>query len=292
MLSTFALAQAVGLDPELAYFLSLYSSATDPQVLTICDACGNAMPQKYQAPSMRGTMRLGMNSGGYLSHMPAHWMGHIGNGLDPDVHDHETEGLIASYRDWVYARDKSEPFWVPIGHHQAHHEACVVGFTVPGRFGNPFSGPVCPEAGYINSSFPMFPSGTVYMTAAEATQIWGKNNALLKTAKYITNAINYMGETPLDLNGLYLNDIGEWLEKNGNYSILDNGQQVPVPIVKFGVYLHFLADRVSHYYCTDDPASNMALIQEDPPIYQTTFNYGKCNMGKFFPNICSRCSLS
>ena len=278
MLSSYALGQAVGLDPEIAYFLALYSSATDPAVLTVCNACGNAMPQRYQAPSMKGTQRMGINSGGYISHMPAHWMGHVGNGLDPDVFDHETEGFIASYRDWVYSRDRSETHSVPTGIHNNHHDACVFGLTVP-YHNNPFSGAVCPDEGYINSTFPLFPSGTVSMTAAEVTAIWGKNNALLKTVKYITNAINYMSETPLDQQGLTLNDIAEWLANNGNYSILDNGEQVPVGIVKFGVYIHFLADRVSHYYCTDEADSNMNLVQNEPDVYQTTFSFSKCNMG-------------
>lgn len=174
-LTTYMLAQTQGLKSDLAFQLALYNSAIDPPSLTLCDACGMPIAERYNAPSMLGISRLNINTGGILMHQPATWMGHLGNGLNPDVHNHETEGYIASYRDWAFSTAEDEEVH-GASHYATHHDACVYGYTVPGVNYNPFSGEVCQNSGYINATIPIMimPNG-VDMTAAQVTALWTTN---------------------------------------------------------------------------------------------------------------------
>lgn len=60
MLGMYMIAQAFGLNSDLSYLMALFSSAVDPPQLTMCNWQGTALAARYQAPTMKGNMRLGM----------------------------------------------------------------------------------------------------------------------------------------------------------------------------------------------------------------------------------------
>lgn len=193
-------------------------------------------------------------------------MGHYGHGLHPDIFDPEEEGLINSYRAWTFA-----------GGSYPDHEACVLGITQDGKDGLPYTGQICPTSGYINATFPLFPSGTLTINPTQASYYFFYAKNQLSQVKYVAGAINNFGET-LFVNSSYTyNNIDKWLSAYPNLARTDDGEQCPDEIVKMGVYSHFLGDRVSHYYCTDSQGTNMVQVGSNPDRYQVTQNFQNCN---------------
>ncbi|KAH3761041.1 hypothetical protein Pelo_7137 [Pelomyxa schiedti] len=291
LLSTYMMAQALGMKSEYAYQLGVYTSASDLPEFFGCDACGNRLDDKLNAPPMLGMRRLNMSTGGYISHLPLTYDGHYGNGLNPDVHDHVNEGFVASYRDWAYSDphhdhhrasdDHREDHHDHDGHkhHQEHHEGCLMGFTIPWINENLFTGPVCRSSeGYINSTLTMFLTGTRTVSRAEMAYIFINTPALVSTVKTVVDVVNHFGPMPLQ-DTYTLNDIQEWLRAYPQYSVLSNGKHVPEEIIRYGIYSHILGDRVSHYYCTDSKGTNMVRIKDSPPVYNAKYDPQMCNTG-------------
>ncbi|KAH3759989.1 hypothetical protein Pelo_8197 [Pelomyxa schiedti] len=292
MLSTFMMAQALGMKSEYAYQLAVYSSATDYDQFIACDACGTPLAKSLTPPPMSSMRRVNMTTGGFISHLPLTYDGHYGTGLTPDVHDHINEGFIASFRDWVYA--DNHHFWHDSHqdhrddhhdhdghkHHQEHHDGCLLGFTIPWIDENFFTGPMCrANDGYINTTATMFLTGTRTVTRQEMEQIWAlKDLATFKTVKTVVDIVNTFGPVHI-YKDFTLNDIDDWLRAFPGYSVLSNGKRVPEEIIKYGVYAHILGDRVSHYYCTDSKSTNMVRIHDTPPVYQAKYDPQMCNAG-------------
>jgi hypothetical protein len=47
----------------------------------------------------------------------------------------------------------------------------------------------------------------------------------------------------------------------------DNGEPVPETVAKMGVYLHWVADRASHWYCTDSSESGIMGVKKSDKEY-------------------------
>ncbi|KAH3759978.1 hypothetical protein Pelo_8186 [Pelomyxa schiedti] len=80
MLSTFMMAQALGMKSEYAYQLAVYSSATDYDQFIACDACGTPLAKSLTPPPMSSMRRVNMTTGGFISHLPLTYDGHYGTG--------------------------------------------------------------------------------------------------------------------------------------------------------------------------------------------------------------------
>ncbi|KAH3759568.1 hypothetical protein Pelo_8654 [Pelomyxa schiedti] len=274
-LASYMMAQALGMKAEYAYQLAIYSSATDLPQFIPCDACGNGLPANLRSPPMFGMRRLNMSTSGYQHHMPLTFEGHYGNGLNPNVFDHVNEGFVASWRDWAFAPAPGESNH---GHYQQHHQGCLFGITIPHQQ-NVFSGPNCPQNGYVNSTLAMFLTGNLTVNRLTMANIFLNNPTMVANVRTVVDVINNLGEMNLH-DTFTVNQIPQWLETFPEYSIMSDGNQVPEAIVKYGVYLHALGDRVSHWYCSDSVGTNMVKIQDQPEdVYAAIYNATMCNTG-------------
>jgi len=70
--------------------------------------------------------------------------------------------------------------------------------------------------------------------------------------------------------------MADYINLQSNYSRLQNGQPVPEAIVRFGVYLHQLADRLSHFYCTNPPDTAMLGPRESDGAFYLSWNIPSC----------------
>jgi hypothetical protein len=65
---------------------------------------------------------------------------------------------------------------------------------------------------------------------------------------------------------VYAQDFGRYLreqsEKHGYATLNDPPGVVPEAVARFGIYLHWIADRASHWYCCDASRSGLVTIRE------------------------------
>jgi hypothetical protein len=245
----------------------------------------------FQAPSMNGIFRLEIPPGGFVAHRPTTHAKTRG-GYAVDVLDHDGEGFIASMRDWVYSNpgrgddgegdgDLSGAGYLPA---HPHHDACVAGFTVAhGKTHSHYSGPSCQLEGYVEAVIPVNASASLTITAEEAQRMFGDGKTdpkvFHRTVRQIVGARSYFGPQLLDARtGYTLNQIPLWLRRNAGTSLdAQTGRQVPEQVVKLGVYLNFLADRVSQALCVGAPGTAMTKLRDDPVAYSIEYDAAACS---------------
>jgi len=83
-------------------------------------------------------------------------------------------------------------------------------------------------------------------------------------------------EAVIMTNLTYAKDFDAILEGSAPFSRLENGSAVPATIAKMGTYLHMLADRTSHYWCTDSQYSGVYLM-DDKHNFTASLDKRKCN---------------
>lgn len=260
--ATYFLAQAIGFRADVAYWIAAYDEVTDLAAYAPFDSCGTfATPQnsgaKYIAASFNGFARDNMASGGSVYHYVSAFSP-AGNGSDvfrrggpqglypfrfpspgyPQI-DTVYEGTLAAFRGWaLQAADTGI--------------LCSAGFTVPNGSSN-FTGSSCLSGTTISGLVPVFGA-----TGAGAPVRFTSGLMPLDT----------------DANGnpvAYVSDLGSYLsnpQKTTGVLWLDPvpTKTVPVPVARFGLYLHSLQDRASHStYCGDDAPGQRGT--DDPGTY-------------------------
>lgn len=83
---------------------------------------------------------------------------------------------------------------------------------------------------------------------------------------------------------VYARDLDKYLkdqaETNGFAVLNDPPGVVPSQVAKFGIYLHWVADRASHWYCCDASGSGVVTVRDSSKQFYNNFLYlGKnsCN---------------
>jgi hypothetical protein len=241
------MAQALGYTPDAAYWLALMSVQIDFVQYTATDSCGNALEDAYQSPPLRGMLRTSTITGSHIRHLgilygikrpPA-------SGLYPNVQSYESEGMLAQARDWAFGKSNM---------------LCTLGITVPSASGNVFKGPKCLDDGsYVNNTIfppsfepiikgpiPTAPANTTLGDQIVQFNCQGDPECSLPTPE---NMIDIVKVT--DMYAYF---------KAGPYAKLKGGDTIPELWIRFGIYLHQLADRNSHYYMTDP--KNTAVVKD------------------------------
>jgi len=226
--ATYYMAQAVGFSPQDAFTIAAYNEATDlgqfvlydqngSQVVDPAQCTGSSQPTNCQFATQTtyGINRNNFMSGGVFFHFMAQPAGAARtDGLSPDVSDPVAEPFLAHVRRWVYGLG-------PL---------CLGGLTNRSAAGDYATGSSC----FDNTS-----------TARNPPSIVGHMPFLTKTGA-ITSV--------------------DWISQLGEQTIVSDpstgepqkaslmNTQLPasaVPLVKLGIYLHALGDRVSHHRCVD-----------------------------------------
>jgi hypothetical protein len=217
---TYLLAQAVGFSPTDAYWIAAYDESTDLGQFTPRDNNSMAVGGgSLTTANISGVVRTDRTSGGSLLHVIAPY--HHGlstpvpgiDGLHPDPTDAETEVTLANFRAWALAASS------------AARPACTAGLTVQSPTGDYATGATC------------------YTTGAP-----------------ITGSVSLFGPLDLPINALagpqmvqdatppiYAPDFDALVATDGAH----DASAAHAADARTGVYLHMLADRISHHVCED-----------------------------------------
>lgn len=211
------LAQAVGFSADSAYWIAAYNEATDLGTFTPYDMNGLPVPGGWTTATLDGLERTNFADGGVLFHFHAPRNGGWDrpsptiDGLEPDVHDADSEVFLANLRSW--ALDASS---VP---------QCTAGLTAPTEAGDYATGSDCFA---LSDGMPGSVVGAIAAVGGTAV------NFSLPTGLQVVVTSDTTGGDPLT------SDSFDAIV--GSEHALD---------ARLGVYLHALGDRVSHHVCTD-----------------------------------------
>ncbi|HEX7840283.1 MAG TPA: hypothetical protein VF469_22550 [Kofleriaceae bacterium] len=217
---TFLLAQAVGFSATDAYWIAAYDESTDLGSFAPRD--NHSMPVGDGAlatANVSGLVRTDANSGGVLLHVIAPYNhglptppAHV-DGLHPDPTDAATEVTLANFRAWALAASS------------AAKPACTGGLTVQSAAGDYATGATCYATGTpIRTSVSLFgPLDLPFATQAGPQLVQDSSTPVLAP----------------DFDSLVATD-GAHDASAGHAAD-----------ARLGVYLHMLADRISHHVCAD-----------------------------------------
>jgi hypothetical protein len=217
---TYLLAQAAGFSATDAYWIAAYDEAADLGSFAPRD--NNSMPfgnGAFATANVSGFVRTDAQVGGPLLHVIAPYNGGLDtpppgvDGLHPDPDDAATEVTLANFRAWALAASS------------AARPACTAGLTLPSAAGDYATGPACFTAGTpIRTSISLFGPIDVPFTTQSGPQI-------------------AQDSTP----PIYAPDF--------DALVAADGARDPSPghaaDARLGIYLHMLADRISHHVCGD-----------------------------------------
>jgi len=233
---------------------------------TATDSCGNTMPDRYQSPPLRGMLRTSTITGSHIRHLGILYgiKRKATSGLYPNVQDYSSEGMLAQARDWAFGKSNM---------------LCTVGITVPSASGNIFNGPKCLNDGsYVNN--------TIFPPAFEAI-IKGPIPAAPANTTLGDQIVQYncQGDPNCDLptpeNMIDIVKVGDMYEyfKSTPFakSLVNPSQTIPDLWIRFGIYLHQLADRNSHYYMTDPKNTAMVKDPKDSKQYHVLWDAQTAN---------------
>jgi len=217
---TYLLAQAVGFSATDAYWIAAYDEAADLGWFEPRD--NNSMPfgnGAFATASVTGFVRTNAMVGGPLLHVIAPYNHGLDtpppgiDGLHPDPDDAATEVTLANFQAWALAASS------------AARPACTAGLTIPSPAGDHATGAACFAAGTpIQTSISLFGPIDVPFTTRSGPQI-------------------VQDSTP----PIYAPDF--------DALVAGDGARDPSPAhaadARLGIYLHMLADRISHHVCGD-----------------------------------------
>ncbi|MGH2901561.1 MAG: hypothetical protein ACRDMZ_22995, partial [Solirubrobacteraceae bacterium] len=217
---TFLLAQAVGFSATDAYWIAAYDESADLGSFEVRD--NNSMPfggGAFATASVSGFVRTTAMTGGPLLHVIAPYNHGLDtpppgvDGLHPDPHDAATEVTLANFRAWALAASS------------AAKPACTAGLTLPSPAGDLATGAACFTAGTpIQTSIRLFGPIDVPFTTQAGPQI-------------VQNAT-----PPIDAP-----DFDALVATDGAH----DASPGHAADARLGLYLHMLADRISHHVCGD-----------------------------------------
>ena len=247
--ATYYLAQAAGFTPRDAYIVAAYDAAVDlgqfelrgPQGELAVDPseCGGDNPPaecELVTPIIMGVNRNNFTSGGVFFHFmaPGSAANAQDNGMAPPTNQSSEEPFLDHVRRWAYGLG-------PL---------CVDGITNPAADGDIAEGASC------------FKSTT-------------------RTNSEVVGIIPFVSELG------YLGSL-EWISPLGEQSIATDpltGHNMPasmldhyvpsqdVPLAQLGIYLHAVADRISHHICIDNSQMVGPRAADAPPILLNPIPY-------------------
>eukprot|EP00128_Syssomonas_multiformis_P010995 Colp12_sorted_trinity150504_noHs@23989 len=287
-------AVALGFKQDVAYMFSAFSQGIDFVQYQGIDSCGREMPNRYTTPPLRGLMRTAATYGGTNRHLGVPFVGWLdksplynttsgegaelvqrnktytgGSGplgcldkfftstwdqyvkrcpaLMPDLSDNFYEGALASGRRWAFGETNI---------------ICNGGFTVPDKKNKDsvFTGSACPPPTsgrqYTVNVGPAV-SGPIPLTGSlqfgeQVVHYDCTPNCTAAPTAIVPESVILASKL-----GQYLN---EQSQAHG-YATMDDGTPVPELVARMGVYLHWIADRASHFYCTDASGSGVAAVK-------------------------------
>jgi len=222
--TTFLLAQAAGFSPTDAYWIAAYDEATD---------LGSFQPRDNQSIPIGGTslvtadvsgvVRTNFTSGGVLLHFIAPYNGGSAtppavNGLAPNPLDAQHEPTLANLRAWALASSSSA------------RPGCTAGLTQRSPAGDYGTGAACYATGTaIAGTIAAVGAVAIPFTTATGPQIVRDTHGLPTIYAPGFDAL-VAGDGAHDASAAHASD------------------------ARIGIYLHALADRITHHVCTDRAA--------------------------------------
>ena len=129
--------------------------------------------------------------------------------------------------------------------------------TIDPRTGSPFTGPRCPTGNQFTIDNSDLVQGPIPLTGPGLAL--GEQVIQFECSPNCT-ADNY---TVIPSSVVYARQMAVYLEeqaRTGGYAKMPDGKPVPELVARMGVYLHWVADRASHWYCTDAPGSGVTAV--------------------------------
>lgn len=223
--TTYLLAQAVGFSATDAYWIAAYDEATDlntfePRDNASAPVGGGAL----LTANISGVMRTDFTSGGVLLHLIAPYNHGTAtpppgvDGLHPVPTDASTEPTLANFRAWALAASSVA---VP---------ACTAGLTIQSAAGDYATGAACFATGTpIRAPIAVFGDLSLPVRSKAGPQIVQDPSTGPQTLAPAFDAL-VASDGAHDASATHAAD------------------------ARLGVYLHILADRITHHVCTDRTA--------------------------------------
>jgi hypothetical protein len=261
--SVFYIAQAVGFTGEMAYWIASFAQCVDFIQFVPPDSCGAPLDKKFWTPPMRGFLRTSTLTGQHIRHLgliyrgvnPAVNNGGI-SGLTPDLNDITKEGMLISAKKWAF--NDTDMY-------------CTIGLTEPTN-GNYFDGNKClTSIPFLDNTSPTAIVGPIPTPAINTT--------------LGDQVMHYdcIGDTdcenpPYQLTNVkYHYEMETYFQQQTEYARLKNGQPVPTIIARLGIYMHQLADRASHFFCTDQADTAILGPRATDNSFYLSWNTTACN---------------
>jgi hypothetical protein len=183
-------------------------------------------------------------------------------GLNPNSNDLFYDGALSVGRKWAFGQSEL---------------LCNGGFTIPNPItGSIFTGDECPKVGTQYT----IDVGTIQQGPIPLA---GGNLELgIQVIHYECNPNCTSNPTNIEPTSVvrapqFAKYLSSQSKMNG-YAKLANGESVPVDVAKMGIYLHWVADRASHWYCTDASGSGIASVLKKPAKPSKKHQRGKKNI--------------
>jgi uncharacterized protein (TIGR03382 family) len=216
--STFLIAQALGFSATDAYWIAAYDGAVDNGTFVLRDNTSVAVGSgEYATATFSGITRGDLSSGGVLLHFIAPYNHGTQmpiatiNGLVPDPTDAATEPTLAHYRGWA----------------QTGTLACMAGLTAKSAAGDFGTGATC-----------FFPGTTVH----------GSISAIGSAAVPFMPSTGYqILQDPTNGPQVLSTKFAALVAHDGAMT----SDPTHLADARLGIYLHVLADRITHHECTD-----------------------------------------
>lgn len=245
--ATFLLAQAAGFSPDDAWWIAAYDEVCDYGKFEAHDMHGEPLDAATQTATLEGFVRTNTGTGGTFFHYVSTYNGGSGspspglNGLVPDVTDESTEFFLAHLRRWAAAGTGTS------------RVLCTGGLTTQSNAGSYGTGADC---------YPFDAGG------AAGNILW--STAIFAGGKAITT------NSASGLQVIHQPDSGPAVLSPEFDSIVEAGAgSERIMNARLGIYLHSLADRISHNVCTDTAA--MAGPSVDG--WMESWTAGPCDQG-------------
>jgi hypothetical protein len=253
--ATFLLAQAVGFSPDDAWWITAFDEVCDYGKFQAYDMHGEPIDASTQTPTLEGFVRTNTGTGGTFFHYVSTYNGGSGspapgiNGLVPDVTNESMEFFLAHLRRWAQAGTGSSP------------ALCTGGLTTQGDAGSYGTGPNC---------YP-FDGGGDAASSDAGNILW--STAIFAVGRTVTTnnatglqVIHHPDGGAVVFSPSFDSIVGAGLDAGGDARIMN---------ARLGIYLHALADRISHNVCTD----TAAMAGPSDAGWTESWTQGECDQG-------------
>lgn len=281
-------AAALGFTQDVSYFMAAFAQAIDFVQYKGVDSCGRDMPNRFWTPPLRGFLRTATAYGGTNRHLGVPFVGfasapppllkaldgvsfplyqsaktynggskkgcdanffkdsfddYVGQcpALRPNLEDKFYEGSLAQGKKWAMGETNL---------------LCNGGFTtINPKTMSPFAGSQCPTGDEYSVDTNELQQGPIPLT--------GGGLQLGEQVIHFECSPNCTAPTYNVTKKIYVSELPAYLKaqaKQYGYAKFADGSVVPELIVRMGIFLHWVTDRASHWYCTDAPGSGVVAV--------------------------------